>query len=179
MIMSNNSPRWQLSRRWRQLILVVHLMAAGIWLGVDVVVAILVLTGWFAEDIALRSLSYRALANFVALPMMVSGLVCLVTGVLLGLATRWGLVRYWWVMVKLVLTVVLCTLIVLVLQPGMSAVDTYGQELLTSVPDRAAQDRVRTLFFPPAVSLSALTFAMVLAVVKPWGRLVGGRHRRG
>ena len=31
------------------------------------------------------------------------------------------------------------------------------------------------LFFPPAVSLSCLTVAVVLAVTKPWGRLRGTR----
>jgi hypothetical protein len=69
--------------------------------------------------------------------------------------------------------VVLCTLIVVVLQPGMDAVAGYGQDLLTGDPDRGT---VSTLFFPPAVSLTTLTVATVLAVVKPWGRI---RHRRG
>jgi hypothetical protein len=115
-----------------------------------------------------RSLAYRALATFVVWPMLVSGLVCLATGLILGLITRWGLLRYWWVVVKLVLNLVLCTLILVVLQPGMSQIDAYGRELLTGNPDPAG---VSTLFFPPAVSLSTLTLATILAVVKPWGRI--------
>lgn len=87
---------------------------------------------------------------------------------LLGVGTKWGLVRYRWVAVKLVLNLVLCTLIVVVLQPGMDAVGTYGEHLLTGTP---SSSRVRTLFFPPAVSLSTLTFATALAIYKPWGRL--------
>ena len=36
----------------------------------------------------------------------------------------------------------------------------------------AATERdMSDLFFPPIVSLSALTFATVLSVAKPWGRL--------
>ena len=35
-----------------------------------------------------------------------------------------------------------------------------------------------TLFFPPAVSLTALTVATVLAVAKPWGR-IRPRQRTG
>jgi hypothetical protein len=58
-------------------------------------VAVLVSTGWFADDVELRSLAYRALAAFVVWPMLVSGLVCLGAGLLLGLGTRWGLIRYW------------------------------------------------------------------------------------
>ncbi|MGI5321295.1 hypothetical protein [Actinomadura nitritigenes] len=160
--------QWRLSRRWRRATLVLHLLSAGAWFGVDVIVAVLVLTGWFASDVEMRSLAYRALAEFVALPMLLSGLLCLVTGLLLGLGTKWGLVRYWWVAVKLTLNLLLCVLILVVLQPGMDAVADYGEQLLVGSP---SSGRVRTLFFPPAVSLSALAFATVLAVYKPWGRL--------
>ena len=36
-------------------------------------------------------------------------------------------------------------------------------------------DRRATLFFPSAVSVTTLTFATVLAMVKPLGRIRGGR----
>lgn len=159
---------WQLSRGWRRATLVLHIASAGAWIGVDVIVAVLVLTGWFADDVSVRSLAYRALAEFVVWPMLASGLVCLVSGVVLGVGTKWGLVRYWWVAVKLVLNLALCALIVVLLEPGMDAVASYGEELLTATPPAS---RVETLFFPPAVSLSTLTLATALAVYKPWGRV--------
>jgi hypothetical protein len=166
------SPLMRLSRRWRQTLLALHILASAAWIGIDVIVAVLVTTGWFAADIELRSLAYRALATFIVWPMLVSGLVCLATGLLLGLGTKWGLIRFWWVFVKLALNVVLCTLIVVILQPGMAEVAAYGEELLTGNP---STDRVAQLFFPPAVSLTCLTLATVLAVFKPWGRI---RRRR-
>lgn len=165
----------RLSRRWRKATLVLHIVAAGAWIGIDVIVAVLVFTGWFAGDVAVRSLAYQALATFVVWPMLTAGLVSLATGLLLGLGTKWGLLRYWWVAVKLGLNLLLCTLIVVLLQPGMDDVRAYGQELLTGSPDPAA---VSTLFFPPAVSLTTLTLATVLAVFKPWGR-IGAARRRG
>ena len=161
-------PRLALGRGWRRGLLVVHVVAGGAWIGIDLVVAVLVATGWFADDTELRSLAYRALAAFVVWPMLGSGLVCLGTGLLLGLSTKWGLLRYWWVLVKLALNLLLCTLIVLVLQPGMSDVAAYGRDLLTG---SATSDGVARLFFPPAVSLTCLTLATVLAVCKPWGRV--------
>ncbi|MDV3222352.1 hypothetical protein [Intrasporangium sp.] len=165
----------RLPRRWRKAVLVTHVVSAGAWIGIDVIVAVLVLVGWFGGDVQVRSLAYRALATFVVWPMLASGLLALVSGVVLGLGTKWGLVRYWWVAVKLALNLVLCTLILVVLEPGMGAVGTYGQELLDGAPDPAA---VSTLFFPPAVSLTTLTLATVLAVFKPWGRTGWGRARR-
>ena len=160
--------RLPLSRGWRNATLVVHIVAAGAWIGIDVIVAVLVLTGRFSDDVAVRSLAYQALATFVVWPMLTAGLVSLATGLILGLGTTWGLLRYWWVAVKLALNLVLCTLIVLVLRPGMDEVAGYGRDLLSGSPDSAA---VSNLFFPPAVSLTTLTLATVLAVFKPWGRI--------
>jgi hypothetical protein len=162
------APRFDLGRRWRKTFLVAHIVSAGTWIGIDVMVAVLVLTGWFGSDAEVRSLAYRALATFVVWPMLVSGLVCLVTGVVLGLGTKYGLLRYWWVAVKLVLNLVLCTLILVALQPGMDEVAGYGRDVLTGSPNPAV---VTSLFFPPAVSLTTLALATVLGVVKPWGRI--------
>jgi len=160
--------RLPLGRGWHRTLLITHIVSGGAWIGIDVIVAVLVLTGRFAGDVEVRSLAYRSLATFVVWPMLTAGLVCLLSGLLLGLETRWGLLRYWWVVVKLVLNLVLCTLILLVLQPGMDQVDAYGKGLLVGQSDPAA---VANLFFPPAVSLTTLTVATILAVVKPWGRI--------
>jgi hypothetical protein len=157
-----------IGRRLRRATLVAHIVSAGAWIGIDVIVAVLVLTGWFGGETEVRSLAYRALATFVVWPMLASGLLCLATGLVLSLGSKWGLVRYWWVVAKLTLNLVLCSLIVLVLQPGMDDVDSFGRQLLAGEPDSAA---VSTLFFRPAVSLTALTLATVLGVVKPWGRI--------
>ena len=56
----------------------------------------------------------------------------------------------------------------LVLQPDMADVGEYGRSLSAGGGDPSV---VSTLFFPPAVSLTSLAIATVLAVVKPWGRV--------
>jgi hypothetical protein len=162
--------RFRLGRGWRQVALITHVVAGGAWIGIDVIVGLLVLTGRFGADREVRALAYRSLATFVVWPMMTAGLVCLLSGLVLGLGTAWGLLRYWWVVVKLGINLILCTLIVVALQPGMDEVDRYGRHLLTGEPDPLDVSR---LFFPPAVSLIALLFAVVLSVVKPWGRVRG------
>ncbi|GAA4233783.1 hypothetical protein GCM10022254_37040 [Actinomadura meridiana] len=166
---------FRLGRRWRRTVLVIHIVSAGAWIGIDVMVAILVLTGRFGTTDEVRGLAYQALATFVVWPMLVSGLLCLVTGLALGLGTRWGLLRYWWVLVKLTLNLVLCTLILVALQPGMDEVGDYGRDLANGASEPAV---ISDLVFPPAVSLTALTLATVLAVAKPWGRIRRVRRTR-
>jgi hypothetical protein len=161
-------PRWRLRGNTRKTVLILHILAAGTWIGVDVLVGVFVLSGWLSGDTAIRAIAYQALGTFVVWPMLIAGLTSLVTGVILGLGSKYGLVRYWWVAVKLALNLVLCLLIVVLLQPELGEVAAHGRALAAGTAD----DRdMSTLFFPPAVSLSALTLATVLAVAKPWGRV--------
>jgi hypothetical protein len=148
-------------------VLCAHIVAAGAWIGIDVLVAVLVGVAMLSGEPATQGLAYQALGTFVVWPMLGSALVCLLTGVVLGLGTKWGLVRYWWVAVKLVMNVALSALIVLVLRPGMPDVAEHGRLLSEGA---AAGPGLTTLVFPPAVSLIALTAAVVLSVTKPWGR---------
>lgn len=161
----------QLRPTSRKAVVVVHIISAGAWIGIDVIVGVLVIAGWFTADPVIRGLAYQALGTFAVGPMLVSGLVCLGSGVLLGLGTRFGLVRYWWVVLKLVMNIVLCVLIVLALRPGMAEVVEHGRILAAG--GQSPID-VSTLFFPPAVSLTALTVATILGVFKPWGRIRTG-----
>ncbi|WP_275002048.1 hypothetical protein [Promicromonospora iranensis] len=165
----------KLAPRARKAILTVHIVSAGAWTGIDVLVAVLVGVGLGGGSDAARGLALRALAEFVVTPMLVSGLACLASGLVLGLATKWGLVRYWWVAVKLVMNVLLCVLVVVALRPGMAGVGAAG------VAVEAGQVPVTdlsSLVYPPTVSLTALAVATILSVYKPGGR-VRRRSRSG
>lgn len=159
----NQLPPWA-----RKLVLTLHVVSAGAWIGVDVMVAVLVVAGLTAPA-PQAGVAYQALGTYVVGPMLVTALTCLVTGVALGLFTRWGLVRYWWVAVKLAMNLALCAAILFALRPGMPQVVSYGADLAAGgAPDPAV---VAQLVYPPAVSLTALLLATWIAVAKPWGKL--------
>jgi hypothetical protein len=161
--------------RTRKAVLVVHIVSAGAWIGIDVMVGVLVLAGWFSDDPGIQGLAYQALGTFAVAPMVTAAFASLASGILLGFGTRFGLLRYWWVAVKLAMNVVLCVLILVALRPGMADVVEYGRSLAAGAEP---QLDVSTLFFPPAVSLTALTVASVLAVAKPWGRIRTAEARK-
>ena len=114
------------------------------------------------------ALSYQALELFAIWPMFTVGAVCLVTGLLLGLGTKFGLVRYWWVATKLVLNLLLSTLVLVALRPGVHETADLARRLaageIASIP-------VGDMIFPPIVSPLALMVAVTLSVYKPWGRI--------
>jgi hypothetical protein len=160
--------RQRLSTRTRKLVLLVHIATAGAWLGIDLVLGILVITALSSPDATGAAAAAASIATFATWPLVVVGLVTLITGLLLGFATKFGLARYWWVLAKLVINVVLVALVVIVLSPGVT---TLGEASRAALEGGAAPPVTGTLLFPPIVSSTAVIVAMTLAVFKPWGRV--------
>jgi hypothetical protein len=93
----------------------------------------------------------------------------------LGLGTRFGVARYWWVVIKLVITVAFCTLILVALQPTLADAATQTALVDGTLPERLTDVR-RNMIFPPIVSTSMLLLASWLSVYKPWGVTPRGRR---
>ncbi len=163
---------WRMRPPARKAALVVHIVAAGAWIGIDVMLAVLVFTALLTTDPGTAALCYQAMPLLIW-PITAAALICLVSGVVLGLGTHHGLVRYWWVAVKLVLNIVLTVLIVVLLRPGLQEAAEYGLRL----GDGPTTVDLNSLVFPPIVSSTALIVATILAVYKPWGRIKGRSSR--
>jgi uncharacterized membrane protein len=157
---------WRLGARTRKAVLVVHIVSAGVWIGVDVAMGVFVFTALLADDDNTKALCYRALELFAVWPLLTTGLVCLASGVVLGLGTKYGLTRYWWVAIKLVLNIVLTALVLVALRPQVIEAAEQGRRFAAGEPASLA---VGDLIFPPIVSPTVLLIAVVLAVFKPWG----------
>ncbi|MDQ2661651.1 MAG: hypothetical protein M3Y52_07250 [Actinomycetota bacterium] len=163
--------RIRLSPRTRKAVLITHIASSGAWLGLDLALGVLVLTAFTAEAQPAAAAA-ASIASLTTWPLITVGLLTLASGILLGLGTKFGLVRYWWVLVKLALNLVLVTLVVLVLAPGTGALAASALEALET---GASMELRSTLVFPPIVSSTAVIVAMSIAVIKPWGR-VGARR---
>jgi hypothetical protein len=168
-------PAFRLGRRARRITLLTHIAAAGAWLGIDVVLGVMVGTALVTGDAQQAGVALQSLGLFVVWPLIVVGLVCLASGILLGAGSTYGLVRYWWTATKLVLNVVLVTLVPVLLRPGVGDVSESAR---TSLLEGTEPPVVGDLVFPPLVSGTVVLIAMALSVFKPWGpiRRAGGRR---
>jgi hypothetical protein len=166
---------FQLTRRRRQAVLVAHIVSAVGWIGVDLALLPLVITGLTTDDGVTAAAAYRAIAILVPVTVPFLSVLIVGTGLVLGLGTKWGLVRYWWVTVKLATAVLLTVLVFVALLPGVMALEvtdaTTGDEV------RAAFDDPAMFLYPPVVSGMMLTAAVVLSVVKPGRRRGAARDR--
>src|SRR5215210_3584643 len=110
-------PSFQLSRPWRRAVLAVHVLCGAGWMGLDLALLVLVVTGATSDSGPTVAAAYTAVRLVV--PVVVSALATgmLVTGVLLGWGTKWSLLEWTWVFAKLVVGVVLTALVFLLLLP--------------------------------------------------------------
>jgi uncharacterized membrane protein len=168
------SSDFRLTGRSRKLFLVLHIIAAALWFGVDIALGTLALTAVLADDPRVAGTALQAIPMFAIWPMFGASLVSLVTGVLLGLGSKYGLLKYWWVAVKLAANLLMSTLIVLSLRPGVDDAAEIGRRLGAGDPTAVIPS---DLLYPVFVAPSLLLLSFVLSVWKPRARLRGRRTR--
>ncbi|PXY21208.1 hypothetical protein [Prauserella muralis] len=165
---------FRLSGRTRKAFLVTHILSAAAWFGIDLALGILAVTALVTDNPQTAGMALQSVEMFAIWPMFTASLLCLATGVVLGLGSKYGLVRYWWVAVKLVINIVMSLLIVLLLRPGVGEAASIGERLLAG--DLTA-DVPTDLLGPVIVAPTLLLTAYLLSVFKPWGRIRRGAKR--
>ena len=118
---------WRLTGRMRKTVLVLHIVAGGTWFGLDVAMAVLVFTAISADSAAVRAHTLQSLGLVTVWPMFSAAMLSLITGILLGVGSKYGLIRYWWVAIKLGLNLLLATLVVTALRGEVNHAVDLGQ----------------------------------------------------
>jgi hypothetical protein len=152
-------------------VLVLHVVMGIGWMGVDIALFVLLMTARTTDDARLVVSGFNAIRLIVPVAVPPLSLGILATGLTLGLGTRWGLVRYWWVLVKLVLAVVMTVLVYVSLVPGVTSMAVLATTTSSADAVRASLGPLPTvLLFPPIVSFLMLGTATILSIFKPWRR---------
>jgi hypothetical protein len=157
---------------WRKLLLTVHVITAVSVLGTDLALLVLGISSVRGADPQTIYPAAHLVATWLLAPLAI---VALGTGVLLGLLTQWGLLRYWWVTIKLVLTAILTGVILFVLVPRLGV----AADAATALDPRPFTDAERLpLLIAPAAGVTLLMLIVVLAIYKPGWRLRSHPKRR-
>jgi hypothetical protein len=152
--------------RLRNLALVAHVACSVGLLGAVAAFLALAVAGLASRDGEIVRAAYVAggvLAWVVILPLAFAALT---TGLIQALGTTWGLFRHYWVLIKLLLTVL--TVVVLLLQ--MEGIDHMAE--VTAQGMLAGSDLLglrRSLRFHAASGLVVLIATTVLSIYKPRG----------
>src|SRR5258708_25524489 len=101
----------------RKFALTVHVIVSVSWAGGVAAFLALAVAGLVSTDIQLVRASYLAMDLTYRSVVIPLGLASLVTGLVSSLATEWGLLRHYWVLVKLLLTIPASILMLVHIQP--------------------------------------------------------------
>jgi hypothetical protein len=162
---------WRLAPAARKAVLALHIVAGIGWMGVDIALLVLLISARTTNDAALVLSAFNAIGMIVPIAVPPLSLSILATGIILGLGTRWGLVRYWWVLLKLLLSLVMTVLVFVSLVPAVSSMAVLTATTVSADTARASLGVLPTmLLFPPIVSFLMLGVAVILSIFKPWQR---------
>lgn len=160
----------RLSQPWRKTLLALHMVCGIGWMGLDIALLVLAVTAWRTPEAEVAFSSYRAIAIAFPGPVLLLSFGMVLTGILLGWGTHWGLLRSWWVLIKLVLALIMLALVNFSLAPTLTGIPGMLSTGLSADELRASLGELpTTLLFPPVVSFLMLATAVILSVFKPWG----------
>jgi uncharacterized membrane protein len=147
--------RWTLSRTLRRAVLTTHIVASVGLLGDTAAVLAVNLRAATTDDPALAAASYDLLSMFSTVFGIPLSFIALLTGVVLGLSSKWGVLRHGWVTVKLAAIVSVILVGAFVIGPGTEAMRS------------GAGGAEARLIAASAYDVLVLTLATALSVFKP------------
>jgi hypothetical protein len=152
-----------------------HVTASIGWFGAVAAFLALALVGLTSRDAQLVRAAYLAMevtARYVVVPL---ALVSLLSGIVSSLGTKWGLLRYYWVLLKLVITIPATLILLVHLQPIERLATVAATTTVSGAGLRAAQLNMVVASGAALVVLLTLT---ALSVYKPRGMTPLGQRKQ-
>lgn len=159
----------------RKFALTAHIVFSVGWLGAVagfLALSIAGLTSQSAQMVQAAYLSMELITWFVIVPL---NLASLLTGLVSSLGTSWGLFRHYWILIKLLLTVLATVILLLHTQPISYMADAAAGTTLLSADHRPLRIQ---LVADAGAALVVLLVATILAVYKPRGMTPYGRRKQ-
>lgn len=155
----------------RKVVLTLHVMSSVGWAGAVAVFVVLDIAVLASSDAQLGRVLWLAMQAAVWSLLVPLAFASLLTGLVLAVGTVWGLFRHYWVLFKLVLTLIATVVLVL-----------YTQTIST-VAGIAQDPAMSGMDFPSALlhtggGLVVLLLTTVLAIYKPRGMTRYGQRKR-
>jgi hypothetical protein len=159
----------------RKAMLTVHVVSSIGWFGAVAAFLALALLGTMSQDPAVVRAVYLVLGVVTWWAIVPFALLAFGTGVISSLFTKWGLFRYYWVVVKLGLTL-LATFGLLEHAQIVTRIEAVA--LKTAVLGSTLAGAQRSLVTDPAGGLVVLLILTVLSVYKPRGLTPYGQRKQ-
>ncbi|OAF07767.1 hypothetical protein AYJ54_16830 [Bradyrhizobium centrolobii] len=152
----------------RKFLLTLHVVASVGWMGAVAVFLALAVAGLLSSDSQIIRASYIAMDLTYRTVVVSLGLASLATGLVSSLGTDWGLFRYYWIIVKLLVTVPAIILMLVHVRPVSHLASVVSTIALPN--SDLARPGFQLLMYVCA-ALFILLVATVLSTYKPRGKI--------
>ncbi len=162
--------------RLRKFALTAHVTSSVGWLGAVVAFLALAVAGLTSQDAQMVRAAYLAMELigwFVLVPL---SLASLLTGLVQSLGTTWGLFRHYWVLFKLLITVLATIVLLMYMQTQFYLAGVAAETTLSSGDLSGLRDPSPVLH--AGAGLLLLLVAVTLSVYKPRGMTRYGRRKQ-
>lgn len=158
----------------RKAALLVHVTTSVGWLGTVAGFLALAITGGTSADPELARACYAVMGVIGWAAIVPAALASFASGVVSSLGTPWGLFRYYWVTIKLTITLIATAVLLVHMQP----ISHVAALAANPAWDASTAGGLRSLLILQSVlALLALATATTLSVYKPPGRTQYGIRR--
>lgn len=154
-----------MTKRTRKLFLTLHVGFSVAWLGAAVGMLVLGITGLVTKDPNLRHHAYAFMHIFDLAIVIPFVFLSLLTSFFNTLGTPWGLTKYWWVLVKLVIALSTVGFAGAKENFWVRGLAEKTEGYLALNPDA---DLYLVIFF--SLGIIGLWVAIILSIYTPWGR---------
>jgi len=157
----------------RKFALTAHVTCSVGWIGAVVVFLGLAIVGLTSQDAQTARGAYLVMEPAAWSVLVPLALASLVTGVVQGLGTRWGLFRHYWVLFKLLITI-FATIVLLIYMETFRVMARVAADPSVDL----ALVRNPSPRFHAVLALVVLLVATVLAIYKPRGMTPYGQRKQ-
>jgi hypothetical protein len=159
----------------RKVALTAHVTSSVGWFGAVVAFLALAIVGLSSQDAVMVRAAYLAMELTTWFVIVPFAFVSLLSGVVSSLGTRWGLFRYYWVLIKLVITI-LATIVLLIHTQPIDLLARIAAK--TTVLGASLQSQQLLMVLASSVALVVLFVLTMLSVYKPRGMTRYGQRKQ-
>ena len=163
-------PRNKITIRQKRWLLSTHLLCVAAWLGGGLCSLAFNITALWATDPHLLNATY-VFANTLDKTIIRGGAVgTLLTGLLLAWLTQWGLIRFYWIIVKEIAAVLCVVTDLIIIRWNDHAIASTAARGLQAFSDPLYLTNRTRLFVGISFQLMLLAGVIAISIFKPWGQ---------
>lgn len=154
-------------KRW---LLAAHLLSTTAWLGASLCTLAFSITALFATDPHLLNAVYVCIDTLDHTVIRIGAGGTLLSGILLATLTQWGLLRFYWINAKEIISFLCITVDLVAIRWNELLISLTATQGLHALSNPLYLSNRILLFVGILIHIIALAGVIVISIFKPWGQ---------